>query len=285
MSRFSPLLAALLLLPALALAQVPDGRLKKILSTKSISIAYRSDALPFSFVDGNKQPVGYTIDLCKRVVGSIEQQFNVQPIAIRWVPVTTQNRMDAVASGDADLECGSTTVTLSRMKQVDFSSFVFIDGTALLVRNDTGARSLGDLAGKRIGVIGGTSNEKALESALKNTLVSATVVKVKDRDEAVTRLTDKSIDAFASDRILVLGMATKFSDPKALTVLAENLSIEPYAIVLPRGDAALRLAVNTGLAQVFRSDAIVDVYGRWFGSLGKPSDLLQAMYLFGAIPE
>jgi ABC-type amino acid transport substrate-binding protein len=285
MLRLSLTLVAFLLAPALALAQGLDGRLKKIVSSKSIAIAYRADAVPFSFQDESRQPAGYTVDLCKRIVSSIEQQLNVQPITIRWVPVTSQNRMEAVARGDADMECGSTTVTLSRMQQVDFSSFVFIDGTSLLVRSETGARSLGDLGGKRIGAIAGTSNEKALESALKRALVNATVVTLKDREEAVARLTDKSIDAFASDRVLLLGMASKFSDPKALTVLAENLSIEPYAIALPRGDAAFRLAVNTGLANVYKGQAIADVYGRWFGSLGKPSDLLRAVFLFGALPE
>ena len=280
-------LAALLLLPTASLAQSApalDGRLKKIRDTQSIAIAYRTDAAPFSFED-NKQVVGYSIDLCRRVVGAIERQLGVSELKIRWVPVTVQNRFDAVAKGQADMECGSSTVTLGRMKTVDFSSFTFVDGTGLLVKASLAANGLGDLGGKKIGVIGGTSNEQALADALKNRVINATVVPLKSRDEGLEQVESGAIDAFASDRVLLMGLAGKSKDPKALVLLGDALSFEPYAIVLPRGDWQMRLAVNSALAQIYRSNAIGEIFKRWFGALGRPGPVVEATFLFGALQE
>jgi ABC-type amino acid transport substrate-binding protein len=284
MSRLATL-ALLLLAPCLASAQPLEARLKKIKDTKTIAIAYRTDALPFSFEDERKTAAGYTVDLCKRVAGAIEQQLGLTAMQIKWVPVTVQNRLDTVARGQADMECGATTVTLSRLKQVDFSSFTFVDGTGLLVRTESKAQGLADLAGKKIGVIAGTSNERALNEALKRKVVNATVVPLPSRDEGLAQVESGRIDGFASDKVLLLGLAGKAKDAKALTLLTEDLSFEPYAIALPRGDSDFRLAVNTALAQVYRSGAIAEIFGRWFGALGKPGPLIEITFLFGALPE
>jgi ABC-type amino acid transport substrate-binding protein len=281
-------LAALLLLPAIALAQAAsaplEGRLKKIKDSQSIAVAYRTDAAPFSFED-NKQAVGYTVDLCRRVVGALEQQLGVKELKVRWVPVTVQNRFDTIAKGQADLECGASTVTLGRMKEVDFSSFTFVDGTGILVKASLAAKGIGDLGGKKIGVIAGTSNERALNEALKSRVINATVVPVKTRDDGLAQLESGAIDAFASDRVLLIGLASKAADQKSLALLTDALSFEPYAIALPRGDWQMRLAVNTALAHIYRSSAIGEIYGRWFGAFGRPGPVIEMTYLFGAFSE
>src|SRR5678809_302142 len=141
MSRRHILLAALCFAPTLALAQMAsapfDGRLKKIQETKTIAVAYRTDALPFSFEDSDKKAAGYTVDLCRSIIGVIERQIGVSPLQVKWVPVTTQNRFSTIASGQADMECGASTVTLGRMREVSFSTLTFLDGTGLLVRRST----------------------------------------------------------------------------------------------------------------------------------------------------
>lgn len=276
---------ALVLAPALALAQPLDGRLKKIKESKTIALAHRTDAAPFSFVNDRKEPIGYSVDLCKRVVNAIGEQIGVPDLKIKWVAVTTANRFDVVAKGEADMECGSSSVTLGRMKQVDFSSFIFVDSTTLLVRKDVPGATLGELAGKKIGVVSGTTNERALATATKDRMVSVTVVPLKTRDEGLAKLEAKEIDAFAADRILLMAMAGKAKDAKSLALLDDDLSIEGYAIALPRGDAGLRHAVNAGLSKIYRGAAIGEIYGAWFGSLGKPSKVLIMTYLFGALPE
>jgi glutamate/aspartate transport system substrate-binding protein len=233
MSRRHILLAALCLAPALALAQMAsapfDGRLKKIQETKTIAVAYRTDALPFSFEDSDKKAAGYTVDLCRSIIGVIERQIGVSPLQVKWVPVTTQNRFSTIASGQADMECGASTVTLGRMREVSFSTLTFLDGTGLLVRNSTPGTSLLDMGGKKIGVVAGTSNERAVADALKAKVVTATIVPVGTRDEGLAQLEAGTIDAFASDRVLLVGLASRAKDPKSLALLLDALSYEPYA--------------------------------------------------------
>ena len=276
-------LAALLLASA-AQAQPLDGRLKRIAETKTIAIAHRTDAMPFSFTE-NGQVTGFTVDLCKRVVTSIERQINVSGLQIKWVPVTSQNRFDVVASGQADLECGASTVTLSRLRQVDFSSFIFIETTSLLVKSASGLQSFADVAGKKIAVVAGTTNERAVQAQLKRRQINATVLPMKTREQAFEALESGAADAFASDRLLLLGSFVKAKDPKAMAILGDELSMEPYGIALPRGDASLRLAVNTGLSQVFGSGEIGELFKTWFGQLGRPSVVLEVNYLLGTIPD
>jgi ABC-type amino acid transport substrate-binding protein len=279
------LAVAILALPALVHAQALDGALRKIRDSNSITIAYRTDALPFSFNDDKSQPAGYTVDICKRVVASIEQQLKIQGLQVNWTPATSQNRFDLIMKKQADMECGATTATLSRMEVVDFSSFVFVDGTGVLVRNDAGVKNFADLAGKRVAAIAGTTNEKALSEAIKKRLVNATVVTVQTRDEGLAALEAGKVQGFASDKVLIVGLSGKVKDPTQYTMLTEDLSFEPYAIVLPRGDAQFRLAVNRGLAQLYRTPAIGELWNRWFGPLGKPGILVEAMFFLGAIPE
>jgi glutamate/aspartate transport system substrate-binding protein len=290
MSRLISVVAALCLAPTLALAQLAsapfEGRLKKIQETKTISVAYRTDALPFSFEDSDKKPTGYMVELCRSVIGVIERQVGVVPLQVKWVPVTLQTRFSAIGSGQADMECGATTVTIGRMKEVGFSSLTFVDGTGLLVKKTTTTgNSLMELANKKIGVIAGTSNERALAAALKSKVVTATVVPVSSRDDGLAQLEAGTIDAFASDRVLLAGLAGKAKDPKSLSLMADPLSFEPYAIVLPRGDWAMGQAVNSALAQIYKSSALPELYNRWFGTLGRPGPILEIMFALGGLPE
>ena len=286
MKRLAAALLALLLpLAAAAQSDPPlDGRLKKIRDTKTIHVAFRTDARPFAFME-HAQATGYSIELCRRVVSAIEKQLGVGELKVQWVPVNVQDRFEAVAKGRADMECGSSTVTLSRMKLVDFSSFIFIDGTGLLVKSALAAYTVNDLAGKKIGVISGTSNEKALSEVLKTKGIAATVVVVKSGDEGLAQLESGAIDAYASDRVLLIGLASRAKDQSSLALLSDALSFEPYAITLPRGDWQMRLAVNSALARIYRSGQIGEVFGRWFGAFGRPGALSEAAFLFGALPD
>ena len=279
------LIAAALAADRSAQAQAPEGRLKKIAETRTLSIAYRADAVPFSFVGDKGEPTGFSIDLCRRVASTIERQLKVPGLKIEWVPVTVESRFETVAKGRADMECGSSTMTLSRMKQVDFSSAIFVETTGLLAKSASTLRSITDLAGKRIAVVAGTTNEAAINRQVQRRRLDATVLPFKSRDGALAALEEGKVEAFASDRLLLVGAATKAKDPRALTLLPDQLSLEPYAIALPHNDAAMRLMVNTALSQVYAGDEIDELLRRWFGALGRPSTLLEAVYALGVIPE
>lgn len=284
MKRTATLALALLLAAGAAHSQ-GTGRLKNIAATKTITIAYRADATPFSFTDEKKQVGGFSIDVCKRVVASIEQQLKIQGIQIKWHPVTSQNRFDAIARGQADMECGSSTVTLSRLKQVDFSSYIYVESTGVLTRAALGLRRFSELENRRIAVLAGTTNETVVHAQLKRRLLSATVVPFKTREEALAALEAGKVDAFAGDKMLLLGVGSKSKDSKSLYLMADELSFEPYGIVLPRGDSDFRLAVNAGLSRLYDSGEIERIFGKWFGAFGDPGPITKIMYILGTIPE
>jgi len=284
MTRLLALLAIALFTGSIH-AQALEGRLKKIAETKSIAIGVRGDAMPFSFMMGSSPPDGFTVDLCKRVAQSIARQLKIEDLKVQWVLVTVQSRFDVVAKGNADMECGASTITLSRMRQVDFSSITFVESTGVLVKAASGVRSLGDLSGGRIGVIRGTTNERAVMAQLKRRQLNATVVPFGSSDEAMAALEAERVVAFASDRLLLVGAVATAKDPRSLTLLPEQLSFEPYGIALPRGDASLRLAVNTALAQIYGSGEIEEIFKRWFGQFGPPPAIIEAAYLLGTIPD
>jgi len=267
----------------IARAESFEGRLKQINETKVVKLGYRSDANPFSFVNAQGQPDGYTVDLCKSVVHSLELQLDSR-LTIAWVPVDTQNRFDAVANGLADMECGSSTVSLERMAKVDFSSFIFMENTGVLVRRDSGIFGIPDLGGKKIAVIAGTTNEYALKKELQRRQLQTALVLVKDRQEGLGQLQSGTVDGFASDKLLLVGAQN--ADASTYTLLPENLSYEPYAIALPRGDWAFRLAVNKGLSHLYSDPQILEIYLKWFAAIGPRPDLLRAaVYIFGTFPE
>jgi len=281
MRRLLLLVAAVL--PAVTQAQTADKALQRIRDSKSIRIAYRTDAAPFSS-DVNGQPAGYSIELCKRVVTSLEQQLKVQPIAIKWVPANVQTRFDLVKKGQVDMECGTTTATLARMDQVDFSNSIWVDSTGLLVRKAVGAKTLGSLAGKSIAAVAGTPNAQALDDALKKALVNAKVVPTKSYDEAIGLLEDGKVDALAAGKVMLVGMGSKLKDTSVYDLLDDDIGYVPYAIMLPLGSGSLRTAVNRALSQIYGSDAIFDIFRGSFGG-AKPSLALIIMYRLNTYPE
>lgn len=273
------------LLPLSALAQRSPDTLAKIKAAKSITVAFSGDSLPFSYVETNNQPAGYSIDLCKRVIAGIGRAVGVPDLAINWVVDTVPNRIAMVASGKADLECANTTQSQSRMKDVDFSNLIFVDGGGFLVRADSTVNGYADLAGKSIAVTTGTTTEKRLGAMLKDRLINAKVVQVKDGVEGVALLESGAVAAFASDKIKLVGLAAQAKDPRIFVLLTEDLSFEPYAFMLPRNDSAFRFEINRALTQVYLSGEIDPIFAKWLGPLGRPSGLLAAMYLLNAIPE
>jgi ABC-type amino acid transport substrate-binding protein len=259
------------------------GTLKKIRDAKSISLGYRTDSPPFSFAQDG-QPAGYSVDLCKRVAAGVERTLGISGLAVKWVPLTAANRFDQVANGAVDIECGNTSATLSRMEKFDFSNLIFIDGGAVLVLEETKIGRLADLAGRSVGVVAGTTTEQNLKAALKDRLIDAKVVSVKDEAEAMSALQAKKVDGYAADRVKLVGMVAVARSDTKYRLVQDDFTFEPYALMMRR-DPALRLAVNRAISQVYRSGGINEIYDRWLARLGKPGPLLAAMYMLNATPE
>jgi glutamate/aspartate transport system substrate-binding protein len=260
-----------------------SGTIEKIKSTRTIVLGHRQSSIPFSYVGPDGKPAGYSVDLCTRIAADLQRQLEIPDLQVKWSPVTVENRIAAVRTGSVDLECGSTTNTLSRQEQVDFSLTTFVTGGSLLALAGT---SLGSgLEGIRIAVIPGTTTEGLLREALARGGASGQIIPVKDHAEGLAALEGKAADAYASDRVILIGLAASSRDPSRFVLADSYFSYEPYGLMLRRGDAAFRLAVNRVLARLYRSGQIQDVYARWFGKLGTPGALLLAMYAIEGLPE
>jgi ABC-type amino acid transport substrate-binding protein len=285
MPRLLSSLVLTCLVAGLAFGQSPQGTLDKIKTTKTITMGYRESSFPFSYLGEDKQPTGYSVELCRRIATDIRQQLALADLSVKWLAVTPENRITMVSNGTIDLECGSTTSTLSRQERVDFSYMTFVDGGSLLVSTKANIKRLSDLAGKRVAVVPGTTTEKVMAEALQKANLKVQMLNVKEHAEGIAALENGKADAYASDRVILIGLAMTAKDPTTLAIADQYFSYEPYGLMLRRGDADFRLAVNRVLARLYRSGEIVPVYERWFGSFERTSNLLQDMYLLHSIPE
>jgi ABC-type amino acid transport substrate-binding protein len=255
--------------------------LSTISKTQSIKLGYREDSAPFSY-KATAGPAGYSVDLCKRVVASLQSQLSLPKLDIQWVPVTAGNRIDMVANGNVDLECGSTSRTLGREAKVDFSLPIFVEGGSFISLASNPLPRLANLNGKRLGVIPGTTTDAALKG-LPARGINPQIVSMTTHTEGLAALRDKKIDAYATDRLILMGEA--MLGKEGVFVLSDDyFSMETYGLMMRR-DADFRLAVNRSLAGLYRSGSIKGVFQNTFGSRITPSPLLEAMILLNAVPE
>jgi ABC-type amino acid transport substrate-binding protein len=279
-------LTLLLLLAAVAgEAQTRTGTLKTVGDTGTLKIGYRENAAPFSFTGSDGKPAGYSIDLCQEIAAAVRQELRRPDLTVRWVPVTPENRIEAVATGVVDIECGATTASLSRQEKVDFTLMTFVDGASILVLESPAVSSVRDLDGKRIGVVTGTTTEKVVADYFREHSMRVTLVSMKDHDEGLAALQASTVEAYASDKVILLGLALRARGTTRFALLPETLSYEPYGFMVRRDDSAFRLVANRTLARIYRSGTIRTLYAKWFGGLGRPTPALLLMYSLQGLPE
>jgi ABC-type amino acid transport substrate-binding protein len=266
-------------------ARGPSDTLGRIKAANTIVLGYRESSPPFSFAREDGRPLGYSVDLCTRVAASVARQLSLPDLKTRWVKVTVADRLKAVVDGTIDLECGSTTASLSRQEQVDFSLLTFVDGGSLLVTDESRVGSVRTLDGKRVALIPGTTTETSLRNALAKRGLAAQIVPVTDHAAGVAALDGGTADAYASDRSILVGIGRTSRNPARLSLIDEFFSYEPYGLMLRRGDPAFRLAVNRALAALYRSTDVAPIFERWFGSIPTATSLIAAMYVINSLPE
>jgi len=268
-------------------ADQPQDTLKNIIDRGKIRLGYLRDLAPFSFLGTDGKPTGYSIELCRRIVSGIRNDSSLALLDIEWVELTSSNRFQRVADGTVDLECAASGITLSRLRQVDFSAAIWIDSKTFLVKRGHAVRTQADLAGKRVAVVDGTTTEKVLREVLLGQVVggrrvTTEVVLVKDRREGFAELLRGSVHAFASDRMILAGLVREAQAGDEVALAEYQFAYEPYALTLRRNDADFRLAVNQVLAGLYRSGAVKEIQNRWFGNLGPLPPLLDFLYdLYG----
>lgn len=243
------------------------GTLAKIKETGTIVIGHRESSVPFAYIGPEGKPIGYSMDLCAKVVEAVKAELDMPNLNVKYVPITPQTRIPLIANHNINIGCGSSTDTLTRQQQVDFAYTTFITGTKLLVKKSSGIKEVEDLKGKAIALAQGTTNERAIkETIAKLHIPDVKILNVKDHAEGFLALETDRVDAYSTDHILLYGLIAKAKNPADYMVTGRFLSFDPYGLMLPRDDSAFRLVVNKTLAGLFRSGEIDKIYNKWFMS-------------------
>lgn len=263
MKKVSTLWWAALMLAPLATVYAAD-ELDKLRSAREIVIGHRDTSIPFSYLDDRKQPVGYSIDVCMKLVNAIQRELKLPSLPVKYLPVTSATRIPAIAEGKASLECGSTTNTAERRKEVDYTIAHFISVARFVVRSNSGIDKLEDLAGKTVVSTKGTTNLKTVQSINEERLLKMKILEATDHSEGFAMVANGKADAFALDDVLLYGLRANSARPQDFRVIGKPMTIEPYAVMLPKNQPAFKKVVDTEMRRLIFSGELQQLYLKWF---------------------
>ena len=266
-------------------AETPDAAMARIKAHGEIVIGYRQSSIPFSYLDANQKPVGYTIDLCMAVVDALKQQISRPDLKVRFVPVDLSTIIPLLQNGSIDMECGSTVHTLKRSAQVDFSFVTAASSDHLLVKADSKINEIEDLAGKSLAVPAGSTNAALAQSINAQKTLNIRFIFVKDQAEGFLTLSTGRADAYMSDNVILSGLKQRSNNPSGFRITGRSLSYLPYGIVVAPNNSALSNTVNSTLAESFRSGKANRLYEKWFSQVGIAVDpTVQEIFRVNSIP-
>lgn len=269
MNRISALIAVLCASTGFAtgaLAQDLSGTLKKVKETGAITIGYRESSIPFSYLDDKQQPIGYAMDLCMKVVGAVKAELKMPNLKVNLQPVTSGNRIPQLQAGNIDIECGSTTNSVERQKQVAFGPTYFVINVTAAVKKTSGIKQLADLNGKTVSTTSGTTSVPLLKKYEKTRNVNIREIYGKDHAESFLLLSQDRSAAFVMDDILLAGQIANARNPGDFMILPESLRQEPYSMMLRKDDPQFKSLVDKTIGTVMKSGEINSIYRKWFMS-------------------
>ena len=240
--------------------------LEKIAASNKITVSYREAAVPFSYLPGTAKPVGFAVDITEAIIDDVRQTLNRPALEVAYLPVGAQNRIPLLVNGSYDLECGSTTNTAARGKEVAFAISHFYTGTRLLSKKASGIRNYSDLAGKTVASTAASTNEKVIRKYAADNQIDLQLVLGKDYDDALQMVESDRAVAFAMDDVLLFGLRANSRDPDALEIVGAALQVEPYGCMLRKDDPAFKKLVDGTMARLMRSGEFSRLYAKWFES-------------------
>jgi glutamate/aspartate transport system substrate-binding protein len=271
-TRFALGIAALTI--AASVFAQDSGTLKKIKDTGSITIGYRESSIPFSYLDDKQQPVGYAMDLCMKVVDAVKAELKMPNLKLNLQPVTSSNRIPLLQNGTIDMECGSTTNSVTRQQQVAFGPTYFVINVTAAVKKSSGIKSLADLNGKTISTTSGTTAVPLLKQYEKTKNADIKEIYGKDHAESFLLLTQDRTAAFVMDDILLAGQVANSSNPGDYVILKdESLRTEPYSMMIRKDDPQFKALVDKTVGGVMKSGEIDKIYAKWFTSPIPPKNI------------
>jgi ABC-type amino acid transport substrate-binding protein len=242
----------------------PSAVLERLRKGGPLVIAHRESALPFSYVDANGKPMGYAVELCQKLAESLRKTLKLSSLPLRYVQVTPSSRIETIVKGEADMECGSTTNNAERREKVAFTVPHYITGARFLVRSDSNVGDLTGFEGKRLVSTKGTTPLKAVIKANLERLLRINVIEAPEHARAMAMVAKGEADGFVMDDVLLYGLIAGQPEPGKFKVVGKLLTIEPLAIMLPKGDAAYKRLIDEEMKRLIRSNEAVAIYERWF---------------------
>jgi len=258
----SALIAALL--PLAASHAQDSGTLAKIQQAGAITLGYRESSFGFSYLDGDLKPVGYSMDICRRIVDEVKAQLKLPALQVRYQAVTSANRIPLVVNGTVDLECGSTTNDLNRQKDVDFANTTYMEQVRIAVKANSGINDIKDLNGKTVATTTGTTSVQLLRQNKRAEGIDFKNIMGKDHADSFLLLETGRADAFVMDGSILMGNISKSKAPKDFKLVGEPLSTEPIACMVRKSDPAFLKAVNDSIARQVKDGSLEKLYDKWF---------------------
>ncbi|MGA0033992.1 MAG: amino acid ABC transporter substrate-binding protein [Burkholderiales bacterium] len=266
-------IAAAALITAPVHAAEMTGTLKKIKDTGVIKVGHRDASVPFSYLDDKQKPIGYGVDICMKIVDKVKAELKMPKLKVEFVPVTSQTRIPILMGGNIDIECGSTTNSVERQKQVDFAPTYFVTGTKIIVKKSSGIKGYDDLKGKTVVFTQGTTNERAMKAYNDHKKLGIKFLPSKDHAESFLAVQTDRAAAFPMDDILLYGLKAGAKNPDDFVVVGEFLSDDPYAIMMRRDDPAFKKVVTDVVTGIYKSGEINKIYQKWFQSKIPPKGI------------
>jgi glutamate/aspartate transport system substrate-binding protein len=275
-SKLSALVAGALVAASIAGtagAQELTGTMKKIKESGSITIGHRDASVPFSYLDDKQQPIGYSMDLCGKIVDAVKAELKMPNLQVKLNPVTSATRIPLLANGTIDMECGSTTNNLDRQKQVSYVVTTFVTANRILAKKSSKIGKLEDLKGKTIVSTSGTTNLKQITELNASKNLGMNILTAKDHAESFLMVETDRAAAFVMDDILLYSLAAGSKTPADYVVSSEALSVEPYGIMVRKDDPAFKKVADAAITGLFKSGDINKIYGKWFQSVIPPKNI------------
>ncbi|HWL29524.1 MAG TPA: amino acid ABC transporter substrate-binding protein [Burkholderiaceae bacterium] len=258
---------------AVAAPAFAQGRLDKIKSTGEIALGHRDSSIPFSYLDDKQQPIGYSMDICHRIVDAVKAKLGLSTLNVKLVPVTSSTRIPLLANGTVDLNCGSSTNTKERQAQVTFAPTTFVTATRFVAKKSSNVNSLADLKGKTVVSTAGTSNIRWATAANEEQKLGMNIIPAKDHAEALLTVSSGRAAAFFMDDILLAGLVATSRDPSEWMISKDAYTVEPYAIMEPKNDPEFKKLVDDTIIGMMKDGTLNTLYKKWFESPIPPKNV------------